>query len=356
MKILCLIPGLDYSGSRKMLAWVANQLCAEHVVEVCVFFQAKKPEMLDRCVKLTQLNIQRSHHPLLNKTIGLIHVLRRISDHVHEAKPDLVISFGDIFSMLVMRQKKHFGCRYLLSERVDPTVKNMLSSLRKALFRYADVVVFQTEGAQACFDVAIRSKSKVIPNPVIREGAEHQETAVRKKAIAYVGRFELKQKRQDLMIEAFARFHAHYPSYQLNFYGDGGDMNKVKALVAEKKLQDHVVFWGAVKNVKTIIKDSAMLVMTSDYEGIPNVLIEAMDAGVPVVSTDCSPGGAKLLLGKSQFGQLVPCGDVPAICAAMEWIVQHPEEAEDKALRAVQSLDRFREDVIAQAWKDAIPL
>ena len=177
----------------------------------------------------------------------------------------------------------------------------------------------------------------------------------RKKKIVAVGRFELKQKRQDLILEAFELFHKKHPEYQLYFYGDGPDLDKVKDMAGCLESKQSIVFAGAVKPIEDYICDAEMSVAASDYEGIPNTVIEAMNMGVPVISTDCSPGGARLLLGdENEYGRLVPRGSSEKLAEEMVWIAEHPDEVEHAAINALESLERFDEKRIIQKWIEAL--
>jgi glycosyltransferase involved in cell wall biosynthesis len=94
-----------------------------------------------------------------------------------------------------------------------------------------------------------------------------------------------------------------------------------------------------------------MFVLSSDFEGIPNALLESMSIGVPSVSTDCSPGGAAMLIRNKENGLLVPKGDVKALATAMEFIITHPAESERMAIQATEVNELYAETEIAGKWE-----
>ena len=107
-------------------------------------------------------------------------------------------------------------------------------------------------------------------------------------------------------------------------------------------------------NIHEIIKNSAMFVMTSDYEGMPNSLIEAMGIGLPVISTDCKGGGAKALIKNHVNGIIVPREDTDAVAQAMEFYIENPEKAEEYAKEAVKVREELSVDRIAEKWINLI--
>ncbi|MBR3942804.1 MAG: glycosyltransferase, partial [Clostridia bacterium] len=201
---------------------------------------------------------------------------------------------------------------------------------------------------------SVQARSYVIPNPVTMSNAECVPFEERKKKIVSPGRVEFEQKRQDVLIRAFEQVHEKYPEYELYCYGDGPDLERAKALAAETKAKDAIFFPGAVTPVEEHIKDATLAAFASDFEGIPNTVIEAMNMCVPVVSTDCSPGGARLLLGEDEFGYVVPRGDADKLAEKMIYALGHPEEAREKCEQAKASLARFENSKIANMWRDAV--
>ena len=139
-------------------------------------------------------------------------------------------------------------------------------------------------------------------------------------------------------------------------YGNSSnnDDKKLRQLIAELKLTDHVIMPGVVDNVQEKIKDSQIYLITSDYEGIPNSLIEAMVIGLPCISTDCRPGGASLLIQNKENGLLTPCNDYQAIADKICWLIEHPLEADKMGEKAKMIADKFSESIIASMWNKYI--
>jgi glycosyltransferase involved in cell wall biosynthesis len=154
------------------------------------------------------------------------------------------------------------------------------------------------------------------------------------------------QKNHALLIDAFARVREHRDA-RLMLVGEGELRDALEADVAARGLGSSVVFAGFVANPVDYIATANLFVLSSDYEGFGNVLVEAMRLGVPVVSTDCRSGPSEILDG-GRFGRLVPCGDGAALAEAIEAELDAPTppgllEARADAISGQRSIDRYLE-------------
>jgi len=168
-----------------------------------------------------------------------------------------------------------------------------------------------------------RGRIQVIRNPVITP--ELADLAVapclhpwfqvgEPPVILGAGRFQ-RQKDFPTLVRAFARVRVARPC-RLVILGEGGGRAKLEALIAELGLISEVDLPGFQSNPFPFLSRSALFVLSSAWEGSPNVLTEAMALGIPVVSTDC-PSGPRELLDGGRFGPLVPVGDVEALARAI---------------------------------------
>jgi glycosyltransferase involved in cell wall biosynthesis len=130
-----------------------------------------------------------------------------------------------------------------------------------------------------------------------------------------VGRAE-HQKRFDLLIEAFARLRPQHPEFRLVIAGDGSLLESLRADVKHKGLQDSCSVVGHCPDMIDTYQAFDMLVQSSDYEGTPTVVVEAMALRIPVVATDA--GGTGQLIEDGRHGLLVPRRRIDALCQAIE--------------------------------------
>ena len=220
------------------------------------------------------------------------------------------------------------------------------------LYRYADKVVFQTEGAQQFFDKKTIRKSTIIPNPIVIP--ELRWIGFDAKTIVSVGRLHVRFKRQDVLLKSFRKVLDAYPDYKLVLYGDGPDRKSLEQLAKELSMDGSVEFKGKVANVMKIIADEGIFVLSSDSEGMPNALMEAMALGMPVISTDCEPGGAKALIQNGVNGIIVPRGDVDRLAEAIIFYIENKEKADQYGLSARQSMKSYSPNIIICKWSELL--
>lgn len=197
----------------------------------------------------------------------------------------------------------------------------------RKLYRGADTLICVSEGV--CDDISrILKKTPVetlvLPNPVITP--ELGELAAQEvdhpwlrdpggaPVLLGVGRMG-KIKNFPLLIKAFARVRSRHDC-RLVILGDGRQRERLAALTQKLGIADDVDFPGFVDNPYAYMAKAALFVLSSEWEGLPTVLIEALAVGTPVVSTDCPSGPYEILQG-GRFGKLVPTGDEAALADAI---------------------------------------
>lgn len=360
MKIISIIPQLNYSGAPKMIAWVSNQLSKNgNEVTLITLFSNILEQKLDKNVNCISLNVNRSKSRIGRNTVQMFYLIKKIKEIIDDFNPDCILSFLDASGYFLLWTNRFFwrkrSIKMIISERADPYTHSGLSSfIKHKWMKYADVIVFQTEGARKYYPKIIQKKGVVIPNPVVSE--KKYEPVVykdRKDQIVTAGRLFIEQKRQDLLLDAFEIVSQKHPEVNLVIYGDGEDLENIRDLIKIKKL-NNVYLPGSVQNVKELIRDNKVFVLTSDYEGIPNSLIEAMEVGMPCVATDCSPGGAKTLIQDGINGFVVPRNNPEEIARKIILLLENESLSNSMAREAVKICDVFSEANIAAAWNREI--
>ncbi len=284
----------------------------------------------------------------LKRFLGLRSVIKK------EA-PDLVISFCN---------KANFRCAYslmgmkiplLVSVRNDPRID--YAPYRRAagrMERKAAGCVFQTPDARDFFSPPLQKRSCIIWNPLDEKYLSDQRMpAVRGRYIVTVGRISA-QKNQLLLLRAFGDIHTKFPDVELRIYGEESEAHVKDELLdyAEKNgLSKKVRFMGQCSSLETEIWDAALFVLSSDYEGMPNALMEAMALGIPVISTDCPCGGARLLIEDGVSGRLVPVGDEKRLAEAALELLGDPEKAERMGENARRIREKASPSRVYEQWK-----
>lgn len=343
MKILFVIKSVCGYGAEKMLVWVANQMVRRnHEVMVYTYRRHDKRVNLNDAITVIA--------PEKNDVKIPVYGLRKCIKHW---KPDYVVSFlldANVFATLAA-----LGTHVpvVICDRLDPYTPGYWKLwLSKPLFNMSGAAVCQLEKVKEYYKKVIHGPIAVIPNPII----PLQEKVMlpfeqRRNEISCVGRLDLINKRQDLLIKSFALIRDKLPQEtKIVFYGDGSDYQKVKDLCVKYKINDSCIFRGKVDKPYQYYKESKVFVMSSDHEGIPNSLIEAMTIGMTCISTDMSPGGGRLLIKDKYNGLLVPRNDVDALADAILYVFTHPQYADAMGNNALCIVQDYTEEKISDMW------
>ena len=221
------------------------------------------------------------------------------------------------------------------------------------LYRFATKIVFQTEGARDFFGDAIKKKSVLIPNPVTIPDIQWSYSFA-KKTIVSVARLDVRYKRQDLLLKAFSIISSQCHDWKVVFYGDGNDKCVLEQMAKDLNVYDRIIFKGKTDNVHEKIVQDGVFVLTSDTEGIPNALMEAMALGMPVITTDCEPGGARMLVENGYNGLMINRGDIDGLKNALEFSINHQLEMAEMGAKARVSMQRFSPTIIANKWNSLL--
>lgn len=289
-----------------------------------------------------------------NNVIDKLKRYKQVRDIVKKLKPDVVLSMPEEIGIYVIGALLGIKVPVVVSERNNPWVmpyKKVTRILRKILYPFASGLIFQTKGASSFFSKRIQEKGIILPNPLDISRLPEPYHGERRKIIVGVGRLE-KQKNFSLLIEAFADFYKKNNDYELHIFGDGSLKQELSELSDKLLPKGKVKLLGNNRELLNSIKDCAIFALSSDYEGVPNVLIEAMAIGMPVISTDCDPGGARELIENGVNGIIVPKKDISGMHSAMEYLIQNPDVAAELANNAIRIKERLNADIVCREWKD----
>jgi glycosyltransferase involved in cell wall biosynthesis len=275
---------------------------------------------------------------------------------VQETKPEVILSFNDVTNIVTLLAARSLGVPVIVSERNDPYVhplKNPWRMLRGWTYRSASCVVAQTQHALDYFSPAIQSCGRIIPNPVLRPNPNGNFAAVESKGrlrrvVLAMGRLE-KQKGFDNLIQVFAKLAPRHLEWNLEIWGDGQERKKLEDMIEDLGLQSRVILAGVTKNPGEIMRSADLFVLSSHYEGFPNVLGEAMAHGLPVISYDC-PSGPSALIRNGIDGILVQPGNQQALVLAMDQLMSNEVERQRLSTRAPEVTERFQLEKIMETW------
>ena len=190
----------------------------------------------------------------------------------------------------------------------------------------------------------------VIPNPVTIYPSVIDDVTKDGGRIIFVGRFN-HEKRVDRLVVAFSKLADRYPYWHVDIFGEGNEKVLIEQLISKYHLDGRVIIHNPTKTIYDEYKRSEMLVLCSEHEARPLVLVEAMACGIPCVSLDC-PCGPREIITDGVTGLLARDGDVMDLAAKMEWLMTHDEERHEMGRKARENAAKYRMSVIMQDWNN----
>lgn len=342
-RVLFVSGSMRRGGAERVISVLANNLANKgwDVSIVTLLYDGCGYELDER---VSLIDVSESAKNQVLDTPRLIKTVRRI---IKKLQPDAVISFMITINVVTWFATRGLKVRFIPSERNDPRVGRgaILQILSRMVYANSSTTVFQTKRAQSFFSENTIKKSVIIPNPVNLVNVKERKKVPR---IVSVGRLEL-QKNQKLLIDAFAEVHKEFPEYVLHIYGSGSLEDELREHINQLELQKYVELKGNVPDVQEQIADAELFVLSSDFEGTSNALLEAMALGLTCISTDCAGAADVIMNGES--GVIVPVGDKDAMIAAIGHLIMSRGSAMSMGEKARESIAiRYNAETVTQQW------
>lgn len=283
----------------------------------------------------------------------LKHHLRRIPAFrrlVKDMNPDVVVSFMDRTNVLVLAALVGTRIPVIVSERCDPQDHSpglVTSLLRRLLYPLASGLVVQNQRQADWFRRANRIV-RIIPNPVLTgvPGGDHGE---RTRTILAAGRLT-RQKGFDVLLRAFAGIADAWPDWDLVIYGEGPEREALMALAAKLGVADRFRLPGVTRHLGEEMRGAGIFVLSSRYEGFPNVLLEALATGCPVIGSNCSDAVSQLIQ-HERNGLLVHPGDESQLRGALDRMMGDAGLRARMSAQAGVSVQPYEVEPIARQWE-----
>lgn len=336
--------------------------------------------------KIINLNLPLPSQNLLKiykKILSLIIRILKVKNIKKEIMPDIALSFGpeadvvNVLSNFFLKKKPKLILSVRIVESVHfekyPLILRIYYFLiMKLIYRKGDLIIANSEEIKEDliknFSVN-EEKIKVIYNPYdienIRELAEEsleefEDLFKNHRVIIGAGRLAL-QKNFELLIRAFAFLEKEFTNLRLVILGEGELLNELKKLSSDLGIENKVHFLGFQKNPFKFFKNAEIFVLSSLYEGFPNVLLEAMVVGLPVIATNC-PGAVKEILSLKKeldwkenmvladFGIIVENNNLSGLIKAIKMLLENQELREFYHQKSLLRSQDFEIKKIINQW------
>lgn len=352
LKIAFYVHTLTKGGAERAVSNIANYLSTQDF-DVTVITSVKNEseyELSDTVnrIVLSDTNPQNT----IKRYVKLIISLRRT---IKAGNFDVIIPFMSGATIRTIFANIGFKSKIITSVRNNPEYE-YAGFFGKICANYllpkVDYCIFQTEDARAYFPQKLQLKSEIIPNAIndiffnrVRKPIPYH--------ITNCGRLA-KQKNQAFLIDGFKQIQIEYPDAILDIYGIGEEYDAISSKIINEGLDGKVILHGETKDIGTVYDMTDVFVLSSDFEGMPNTLMEAMASGVPCISTDCPCGGPRFLIKNKINGILVPVRDIVSLIKAIKLLFENKKLKEDLGKAAKEDAKQFQLTNICQLWIDAI--
>ncbi len=341
--VLIMVPSMTGGGAERVATILASELAKRY--RTFLLYVYKRNECYPLSPQVNAVRIPRG----LNGHKKSEYIRSRYVKFLKSTlKADVTISF--MYNMNALNLASKAKDVTIVCERCNPTKNKDRNNIEeiKDIYKRADLVVFQTSLVKDLFENEVADHFAIMPNPVTISCSRKKEI---KHRIINCGRL-VPQKNQKLLIEAFAEFYRIHPEYTLSIYGEGILRETLTQLIKEQKLEKCVFLEGRSNNIHEEISDGEIFVLSSDYEGFSNALLEAMMMGFPVISTDCE--GSTDLISNGKNGLLIRRGDKTELTSAILQLAENEACREELGRRAKKSSESYKREKAVEKWIEMI--
>nr|WP_234781962.1 glycosyltransferase family 4 protein [Sinorhizobium saheli] len=354
-RMTIVVPALGAGGTEHVVNLVTNHWTSIGCAVTIITLEppgARPYYNFDPGIVIERLGVPPQRVSKLRSGLLVLQRIRRLRAAIERSRPDFVMSFLTRTNVLTLIATMGLAFPVIVSERNNPALQPFgpfWKWLQRLLYPRAFGLVTMTRGALDYFPERMRSRGWVIANAVDLPAGWRKRRG--KKILAAVGRLT-HQKGFDLLIEAFARISARHPEWKLVIWGEGEARKSLEALRNAFGLEGKVEMPGVTERPGMWVETADVFVLSSRYEGWGIVLLEAMAAGLPVVSFACEWGPSDMVE-NGEDGILVPGNDVEALAEALSSVLGNAPLRKRLAASAAASAKKYAPERILSQW-DAV--
>ena len=352
MEIFILINDITHhAGMERAVCNLANILIKKHTVTIIsrdtntgnAFFP------IDSKIQLIHLGTDICHASTLQKLKKYVCMYKKLRELTKEnASAVFIATISSVNALITLLGKniKTIGCEHFNYDAACLRQK----VLRRIFYPRLDFVVCLTNEDAKRYTFIKNNRLFVIPNSLSFE-CDITSNCTAKRIIA-VGRLT-KQKGFDLLLDSAVLMKERIPDWHLDIFGDGEDKDALLEKIARLKLQTFVSIKSPTKNIEQEYIASSLFVMSSRWEGLPMVLLEAQHCGIPAVSFDCQTGPSEVIV-HGETGFIVPLGDVTALAEKTIELALNEEMRISFGKKAKENSKRFSTEDIEKKWDELL--
>lgn len=348
--------GMSYGGSGRCISTFSSKLVEYGFkVSIIILRDYEREYYINPKINIIRLGLVTD-----KIKVGKFNMLTKwlpfIIKTVRKENVDVIIPFGvDICLLSVFGCRKK--CKVCVTVRSNPKQEPKTEFWRKIrdyIYKKSDYIWVQNLQQRELMGYIAQEKFFVIPNPIKNELLHvNFEYSGKTHKFVNIGRLTA-PKNQITLIKAMELLSKKYNNIQLDIYGEGELRGYLEKYVKDNDLQDKVFLRGRTDNVVDALIKEDVFVLNSQFEGMPNALMEAMAIGMPCISTDCETGPGELIQNRKN-GLLISCNDIDELYDAMEYFILYPEKCREYGLLAKQMIkNNYNEDQVADKLADTL--
>lgn len=357
-QLMIISGGLGSGGLDRVVSNIANYYTANNwsVVILCMLDKPEKIFVdLNEHISVEWANPKSMKLNPVSKYLRVLKWIRFIRKNLKSYLPDAVLCMTfKIGSLAMLAKPKKCSARFTVREISDPKSiarSKFMNWITFSICKKIDSFIFQTDWERKCCPKSIQCKGEVIPNPVnLNVFCDLSEK--KEKRIVTMGRLLNKQKRHFVLFDAAKIFLEKHPDYVFEVYGTGPDYEKDVKYLEQLNLTDHVLLKGAVKGVHQIIKNASCFVITSEYEGMSNALLEAFLMGIPCVTSDWP--GASEIVSDGTSGLIFKRGNSKQLAEQIDYIISNQTAAKMYSLNAQSQYSKYEINNVMNSYSKVI--
>ncbi len=340
IKILLAIPQLTGGGAERVVSVWANELSERRYETYVLAFSKSEDEYYINPKVQVNYVVTTLKEYLSMSYIERIWAIRKCLKRI---RPNYIISFLPAMQVWIMLASIGLNCKRIETIRINPWRISVTNKVQRMLwmmcYHCSYKIILQASDQKPFFSKADQEKCVVIPNPIsdlyiksYREALDEQPTT-----FIAVGRID-PQKNYEMMIDAFAKVCENHPELSLRIFGRGSDdyVAEINKHIARRHMESNIILMGRSPHMENEYQKSNIYLMTSDYEGLPNALMEGMVSQLICISTNCKTG-PKDLIDDGVNGYLIPVGDANELTKTIEYVMEMDPHERQKVANAARN-------------------
>lgn len=350
MKSISLIVGdiTRFGGTERAVTNLANLLRNNYHVSIISLYypvSGQSQFYLNEDVKIIYLKLKVSKK-LLQRIYQYIQLIYKLRKHIFRTKTDFLVSTAHATSIILPFVVLLSKTKSIAAEHIARSSLPYFSKLvQRILYPFIDAMVVLSPSARENYSFC--RKTHIIPNSL--PFSSILKSKQNNKVVICVGRISI-EKGIDRLIDVALKLRDDIDGWKIKIFGNGPYEDECRSLIDKLKLNDIIFLNNAVSNIHNEYLNSDILIMTSRYEALPMVLLEAKACGVPAIAYDC-PEGPREIIRDGVDGFLIEDGNVDSMVEKLRLLMSDDSLRKTYAENAVNGVEEYKDEVIAQKWQ-----